>query len=381
MTLQQKKELYEQGNHICVLQNKLGSVRWSINYDPRWYPLQNYFLIHKKHSHILDAYLDGCEVILYGEVSQSKYPGNINFIEWYKPEHTYYAIPKSLENCYCEATEFHYGKLVTNTLKYLPEEEAEYPNCKVYHIKKYSFSYLYEDWSVPNTHKQIEWSTQINNWVYCPKETEDDDTTTTNELLTTYDVHNTMDSDTDSTINNFETYGFTADFEGEIDNVYKDSMNVLHGRLVKDNRAIRWNHRGICTTHSSLYDLTPIVKEVYPMFKKTSTGIFRFDNETSRVAVLHVDEDLIGHSTQNICPHVLTDVPYDTERDLYHGQPCFINWHETYRIVFYIGNGIFRDRYQDYDEGFGEFASYRQIPLKTLQHMPWVWEQCKALEL
>jgi len=75
------------------------------------------------------------------------------------------------------------------------------------------------------------------------------------------------------------------------------------------------------------------------------------------------------------------DVQYDAKRGLYHGQPCFINWHETHRIVFYIGNGVFRDRYQDYDEGFGEFASYMQIPLKTLQHMSWVWEQYKALEL
>jgi len=407
MNLKTMKKLYKTGKWIAVCR-QLGVDKLTYAIVPNCTFTSTvpnvWALVHRKHAHILDAFLDGCEVYFVStqlEPVFSEKLTKIDFIEDYDEDASYRVVPKTLENCYCEATELHFNEV-------LKADEYRIFDCVKYHSNDKWYLWTKEGWSITfseeinSSYNKIEWNKQINSWVYCPKESEygitqlDDNTTTVSDKLNNFEdivpwipdtfvckggVSTCTPLSKNPKINNFESYGFTAGFEGEIDNVYKDSMNVLHGRLVKDNRAIRWNHKGICINHPSLYKLTPIVKEVYPMFKKDHHGtIHRIDKEGSAIKVLMSNPEFIGMDVETVCCSC-EDVQYDAKRGLYHGQPCFINWHETHRIVFYIGNGVFRDRYQDYDEGFGEFASYRQIPLKTLQHMSWVWEQYKALEL
>ena len=399
MTSQQKKELHEQGNHIAVVNGAPFTQEWSIHPSPVWDGVPDIRLIHKKHSHILEAYLDGCEIYtkIFSWESLSS-----DFIESYNETQLYLAVPKSLENCYCEANELHLSMFRQQAFRL--HRSATYISTMNY-ISIYKMDHELTGVEDLPEGKQIEWSTQIQNWVYCQKEDEMEDFTegATKDGTTQLDnntISDTVDSfSTDASmdspkLNNFNEYGFTAvnvRLRGTIyEEVYCDRGHdtSFYGKvfnLCSDApMSVTWDDKGICSfKDEGAYDLTPIVKEVYPMFKKDVDGtVVKYTSDTKGQIVLTEHSDDYYSPIPNI-GHFIEDsaVPYYAERDLYHGQPCFINWHETHRIVFYIGNGIFRDRYQDYNEGFGEFYSYRQIPLKTLQHMSWVWEQYKALEL
>lgn len=386
------KKIYEEGNHICVIK-RARDIRWGKLLDwgqslESWLSDNLQFgadrvqLIHRKHADILDAYLDGCEIYWYNKSRWNVF--NDDFIASYKEELVYTAVPKSQENCYCEANELHYNKLefmfgdsrwrTDISYKYLTTPNTHEIDCLS---------------SVPEAYKQIEWNQSINNWTYCPKETEDgqhSDTISTDNSSLHMSTDSTIPTTTE--INNFEEYGFTADFEGTIFGEYKNGG--YHAKVTHrgEERFVVFSKEGKCfdiyvgnkeLIEWDRYNLTPIVKEVYPMFKKSliTDTIFRLDSDEEYVVVLSKTLEEVGAEYSPMSD--LEDVKYDSERGLYHGQPCFINWHETHRVVYYIGNGIFKDRYQEYIEGFGEFASYSQIPLEAIKTLPFIWEQYSTL--
>lgn len=55
----QDLKLFQKEEYICVIENKFGEERYSINEEPKFNIQYNYKLINKKHEDILRAYLDG----------------------------------------------------------------------------------------------------------------------------------------------------------------------------------------------------------------------------------------------------------------------------------------------------------------------------------
>lgn len=378
MTLAKQKELYKTGEWVCLMKNRFGDTNWSIHNNPKFRDGWNYQLIHKSHEHILDAYLDGCEV--YSEQVVQVYHMHRdadvewilskNFIVDYKDTNVYLAAPKTLENCYCDVNELHYDKLVESNypeedgdaFKYLVEEYFNPEDTNYFQVgllNQFRWSTEVED------EKKIEYNEQINNWVYCPKENEDDDTTTTNQLSITNDIPNSVDSNTNTSINNFPDYGFTADLEGEILKEVEDKYIGWHKR----NGYIQsytWNLDGRSTFGNPEYNLTPIQPEmVYPIFKKTSSGVVaKIESNGNRTLVLCEDPKQLGAVDRVQCEDSWIDIPYDSERELYHGQPCYAVYKDERTIFNFDINETYR-------------VTIEAVTLDELKHMRWVWKQYK----
>ena len=68
MNLEQMKELYATDQWICIVFTQFTTKKWSVDENPRFTNHELiYKLIHRKHSHILDAYLNDCEVYCYSK--------------------------------------------------------------------------------------------------------------------------------------------------------------------------------------------------------------------------------------------------------------------------------------------------------------------------
>ena len=267
MNLYKMRELYESGEWVLVA--KMCSCNWhttssfDLNEDC-------YKIIHKKHEHILDAYLDGCEI--YVEDTRSVIECN-NFIDTYYSEHYYEAVPKSLEDCHCEASELHYNKLGFHNSLCENNNTIFIGNCGV-HSKK------------------IQFNEQLNQWTYCPYEE--------TKMLTTAQLEDILEEEQ---LNNFKDYGFEADFGGEI---LKEIDGWLFGyiknfettgsdnEIYLENVACQWYKKNGGVIHNSVtnkkYNLTPIKKEwyecedmvgkivSYDCFNYTKLGIFKSYN-------------------------------------------------------------------------------------------------------
>jgi len=390
MTLQQKKELYEQGNHICLLENKFGDTDWSIHEDPKWNPQWGYQLIHKKHRHILDAYLDGCEVYVCPQTAPEIIT---DFIEGYEEEWEYLAIPGSLKNCYCEATNVHYQILYSIAKNPGSLFDFNYAKSEEYYVifpngqnsEQYSKTYAV----IEEDMNKVEWNESIQNWVYCPKETEDE----ANNYSYTGDNHSDNSRDVtmqENTINNFNDYGFTADFPGHLTGEMVEFYNqtyllgyFLEGKM-KHPRAQFWNKdtgriwQGECNT---MYNLTPIVPE-YPLFKKNEAGdVLRIDSELSGTWMLLANSDFIGdpENLQEIpvlSSDYWTDIPYDSERGFYHGQPVWVHFADDASMIYFYNAD--KDLFHTAGGGCIHSSKVEPIALEALQHMPFVWEQYQA---
>ena len=173
-----------------------------------------------------------------------------------------------------------------------------------------------------------------------------------------------------TSINNFEEYGFTADFEGII---YEVTDETIYGRA--GIQPISWTPVGYAwlTSNQRLpaYDLTPIVPEVvYPVFKKGVWGMVnKYHNATDFTVVLGPTESMIQVGCEGSELNDSSDlVPYDSERGLYHGQPIYIyllRGRKTSRMIKHF------DIEAEYSQGV------EPIPLDTLKTMPFIWEQYK----
>ena len=97
---------------------------------------------------------------------------------------------------------------------------------------------------------------------------EDEDNRLSSDINTTVD--NSVDSDNNNKpMNNFESYGFTADFEGEIFYINK-KYGTIHGIVLEEGSSysIEWNHAGqvlniTLSRGVKSYVLTPIKKHWY----------------------------------------------------------------------------------------------------------------------
>jgi len=394
MTLQQMKKLYEQGNHIALVKQQTITQDW-FKLHPEFdgfTDAREYQLINKKHRYILDAYLDGCEVY-FAVIGSSKFIKADNFISNYCEEYSYLCVPKSLENCYCLGSKENFDRLVQHGCKIngLWHDRVAYwwvcPQRGITQICEGSPAQL--------SSRYIEYDTIIQNWVYCPKETEDGTTNTKASTQTVDEPSKEQVSlslvDPIVPINNFEEYGFTAvntRLRGTIyEEVYCDRGHdtSFYGKVFNLRSdapmSVTWDEKGTCSfKDEGTYDLTPIVKEVYPIFKKSliTDTIFRLDSDEEYVVVL---SRLLGEIGAEYSPmSSLDDVPYDTERGLYHGQPVWLHAPYETSIRFYTVE------YESVMDKEKELIStidctIEPIPLEALKNMPWVWEQYKALEL
>jgi len=174
MNIEEQKELYKTGDWICVFKGILGDG-WKLSPDgPDSSGNWEQKLIHKKHKHILDTFLDGCEIYgwCYNDFECGQFERPFDFIKTYSENYNYLAVPKSLENCYCEATESHFDRLSSTGYSSLEWSSPKHVRKDIpmwLNINPMLFSLS----SKADKKHKIIWSKQINNWVYCSKEYED----------------------------------------------------------------------------------------------------------------------------------------------------------------------------------------------------------------
>ena len=270
MNLEEQKVLYEQDNHIAVVKSKVKPEKgWQIiaspSFDGEYYTWR---LIHKKHSHILDAFLAGCEVyeLHNHEKGIPDYWDIVDFIDTYINYKAHYlAVPNSLDDCYCEATELHYDYLYKVAKQ--PNELLDFN--AVFSQKYYVIfpegqerEHRSKVWAqLTDSMTQVEFNTQINKWTYCPKDS-------TNESQS--------NSEETKTVTNMETIqapnGTTKFIKPEFDVVlYEEVGGILYGRV--SNTQYHWNKYGNCwdvNRNYHKYDLTPAPQ---PWYESLGDGV------------------------------------------------------------------------------------------------------------
>ena len=87
--LNELNQKYSTGNYICVVENRFGGTGYFIKEEnsklkENW----NYTLIHKKHQHILEAYLKDNTINIVILIDDSSYKIT-NFIEKYDESYNY----------------------------------------------------------------------------------------------------------------------------------------------------------------------------------------------------------------------------------------------------------------------------------------------------
>jgi len=192
-------------------------------------------------------------------------------------------------------------------------------------------------------------------------------------------------------INNFEEYGFTADFEGKILHTITEggvTRHIGYIRLIHPIlnwiKPVVWYSSGVLETKefSPTYNLTPIVPEItYPIFKKNKNGdIFKFTDSENMICVLSSTLKSSGASfkTNTFSHDVWEDVPYDPVQGLYHGQPVWLHFlQDASMIYFYCGYGKFTTKGQQPDT-LCSSITIEPISLDTLKTLPFIWKQYKA---
>ena len=309
MKLEEMKEQYKSGDWIVVVKSMVSNTRWfKTLYPPTGFSDQK--LIHKKHEHILDAYLDGCDIYVDDTRGFVKCD---NFIDTYHSEHHYEAVPKSLEDCYCETSELHKEKL-SHSIEVAYVMDRDYLIITDLNI---GIKSGYKD-DVPNRCNKIQYNEQLNQWTYCQynqelkqcaqckeektidcfrkhKKSKDglqekckdcmdsnqrtrenvlrkiyrsqkigdlkmkNNTYEETKMLATAQLEDILEEEQ---LNNFKDYGFEADFAGEI---LKEVYGYYIGYTISNDHKIvdeeRWRKDGICL--SSEFHLKPIKKEWY----------------------------------------------------------------------------------------------------------------------
>lgn len=388
MTKEEMEKLFATGKWDALFNARKWEDRcrtWVKDTIPSFNDSLAWRLIHKDHSHILDAYLDGCAVYLYTPtVTTEQYNKQEDFIGGYKITNNYLAVPKSLENCYCEATELHAEKLPDIVAK--PDEEV------LYYVNVYSNEFGWQT-EEPDDKVKVEYNKQIQNWVYCPKEAAPLEEASIDFSKTVHGIGNPIEgvdyglSKEDEAIlldkpqkpiNNFEEYGFTADFEGEILKQYDRYMvggvyAKIAGKETYQWFGVTWDNTGKTQHGNPSYNLTPIEPEVvYPIFKKslTTNTVFRLDSKDEYTVMLSKSSEEIGAEYSSMSD--LEDIPYDAERGLYHGQPIW------YIVPDYLPSLGFFDAHRT---GIvdGELIQLIDDELKG-KIQPVTLEQCKTMD-
>ena len=331
------------------------------------------------------------------------------------------AVPKSLENCYCEVTDTNLDALIKGELLEVGDGPFYKDEGVIFYMPKDLRLCIFKEEKLLNKNTlKIEYNKQINNWVYCPKENKmaigedtieaisagtkatvegvdyemsDDDTALLLSLRTKeQESLNLVDEIVGvdfaellkKPINNFEEYGFKADFDGRIYDKFEDGSLIGSARLDEKHPriAVKWLADGTTSRGmDSVYNLTPIKPEpTYPIFKKDTDGtITKFTSATEgQVLLTEKADDYWSPVPQANYFQPEADVPYDAERCLYHGQPCWLHTPYDSSIRFYSVE------YKTVADITGDLVSTidsvtEPIPLKALQHMPFVWKPVPSL--
>lgn len=178
-------------------------------------------------------------------------------------------IVTDFTNTYCEASELHFSKTIQKYgKKFRFNKAGKYIGFN--YTSYFTFFRGYKNY------KQIHYNTDINEWLY----TEEKEHGNISTNITT--IHTSGDSglpenNSQEKLNNFEDFGFTADFEGDI--FFKDANDIHIGVVLHDMSfngdgspyppiAHIWDNNGKAyeivnkeCTRKKLYDLTPIKKE------------------------------------------------------------------------------------------------------------------------
>ena len=244
--------------------------------------------IDSKHWHILDGFLDGCEVYMIN--SNDGFSKLDNFVENYKissiPYEHYEAIPKTLENCYCEASKLHIKELNNTYTEHCRENlNSNRYICIEKQPDRVTFTFINY---IPNSnYKKVQYNEQLKQWTYCPHEREeeigkdiedmiDKEYTNMDDSKLDNKPNNEVDhklesicNGTDRVLNNFKEYGFEADFEGKILGSHKGYLfgwiKYLDSLGIVTIDAMKWNEDGF--SYYNNYNLTPIKKEWYEELK------------------------------------------------------------------------------------------------------------------
>jgi len=175
------------------------------------------------------------------------------------------------------------------------------------------------------------------------------------------------------TKNNFKDYGFTADFDGEITGVSDEGefigfVYMLNNSIHKNGtKAVNiWNKDGKSQYQSSSTNLTPIPKEPkYPIFKKNQKGeIFRFDGREG-YPVLAKNWSTNSVSIYYYPKEYWSDVEYNSELDLYDGQPCYLSYIYDREIII---------QFYDIKSKYLSNHILKPVPLETLKTMDFIWD-------
>jgi hypothetical protein len=113
----------------------------------------------------------------------------------------------------------------------------------------------------------------------------------------------------------------------------------------------------------------------YPIFKKNSLGtIHRFTDITTSIIVFTNDTKVVvGVEMENRIKHtdtkIYSDVPYNKERDLYHGQVCYA-WDDkdTHKIIIRFYDAINDCAFDYAGKSCGiKYDNYKAVPY---EHIP-----------
>lgn len=420
-----QEELYATGDWICIFTRDSLSNKWRIsNGTQLWLRYNTYKLIHKRHKHTLEGFLNGCEVLWRNEV---EWEIEDTFIEMYHKDAEYLCIPKSLAGCYCEATEFNFlqlskepGLTVFDTEPSVRSEIDNYPFLFVHDDKEITCGNGLDD-----SYNKVEFNTSINKWVYKEQQMEKkykgavckgcwslgnncgvcekcldtkpeevrDGKNSLYPTMTQEDIDEIIEAmggnvkEPDS----FNKAGFeTPEWGGVIH--FEDKYTCHIGEVEwdqsmhsagQDLQTCYWDSTGIChIIYSTVVipcptrNLVPLKPKVqYPVFKKNHIGeVYKFTNTDSAIIMLTKITKFIGSvefglDLASIHSTAWTDVAYDSERELYDGQPCYMNMGNDILPCLTLFN--INKHYND------KLNKLTPIPLEALKHMPFVWDMYK----
>ena len=231
MTTEELKAFYEANPENWIVVDRLNLANnsgindiWLVKLQPRWLSEWDYKLINIKHKQVLEAYLADNSVWIQ---HNNAYIVN-DFIENYNPDLEYKLKESNMLRCpKCGSA--------TNSRERSPNGSTTCLDCKFY--------------------------TSNSNWDELLREKEDDSRPTINDSSYS-NSDNRNENMVDTQLNNFQDFGFTADFEGEI-------LKEVDGRYIGWSKRVSdiaeanaWRLDGSCC-YSVAENLTPIKKDWY----------------------------------------------------------------------------------------------------------------------
>jgi len=256
------KEKYEEGNWIALGKDDDGINKnnWVKLRNPTFSNFKYYRIIHKKHEHILDAYINKCQIYVVDPFSEEIVLLKDDFIYFYCNSDIYYATPNTLNNCYCDANEVHFNELYKSINQKHKWYLQDLTKFLFIHDDYFYWNNKFDNIINNESYKKIEINKQLNKWVYCSYiKGKEMGITGINCEGSVQQEENIKFED----MNTFNERGFkTPKFKGEIlkevDNFYIGYIKINNDYIV----AKKWLKSGKSADQKA-GDLTPIEKKWY----------------------------------------------------------------------------------------------------------------------